>query len=115
MKQLERLKHMARCYKCTRAFPVLQHGNIYELAEVTVWGTTCRKCRMYVRNNLRVHDLYVCPVARQKRRSSAEVPQASSSASLSSFDNSDSSETSGSQTTATPSSRRSVTSTSTRR
>lgn len=92
MKQLERLKHMARCYKCTRAFPVLQHGNIYELAEVTVWGTTCRKCRMYVRNNLRVHDLYVCPVARQKRRSSAEVPQASSSASLSSFDNSDSSD-----------------------
>ena len=88
--ELERLKYMARCRRCTREEPVFD--NIYVQAEVTFWGTSCRKCRMYVRNNLRVHDLYVCPVARQKRLSSAEVPQASSSASLSSFDNSDSSD-----------------------
>jgi hypothetical protein len=97
MKQLERLKYMARCYKCTTAHPVLQHGNIYELAEVTVWGTTCRKCRMYVRNSFHVHDHYVCPVSPQHPRFftglPAEVLQHSSgSASLSSSDNSDSSD-----------------------
>ncbi len=39
LKQLQRIKYMARCYRCTWGQPVLQHGNIYELAEITVWGT----------------------------------------------------------------------------
>ncbi len=42
--ELERLKYMARCCRCTTEEPVFD--NIYVQVEVTFWGTSCRKCRI---------------------------------------------------------------------
>ena len=83
--ELERLKYMARCRRCTREEPVFD--NIYVQAEVTFWGTSCRKCRMYVHEDTFVHEFFVCPVARQGKP--AEVPLASGSEATDSSDLSD--------------------------
>ena len=75
IQELERLKYMARCRRCTREEPVFD--NIYVQVEVTFWGTSCRKCRMYVHEDTFAHEFFVCPVARQGKP--AEVPLASGS------------------------------------
>ena len=80
----ERLKHIARCCRCTREMPVFD--NVYVQAEITFWGTSCRKCRMYVHEDTVAHEFFVCPVARQgtpEEAPRAPGPEASDSSDLS--------------------------------